>query len=90
MARDTLLTTNRSLAEESLSLRPRLQNGKLQLAQKYQELEKLSSDCRDKQRQLGKLEEPCGREAHPRSHTGGRPHHGIDFTFFLPFMHALL
>ncbi|XP_048873612.1 vacuolar protein sorting-associated protein 37D [Brienomyrus brachyistius] len=52
LARDILLTTNRSLAEESLSLRPRLQNGKLQLAQKYQELEKLSSGCRDKQRQL--------------------------------------
>ncbi|XP_036380568.1 vacuolar protein sorting-associated protein 37D isoform X1 [Megalops cyprinoides] len=50
--RETLLTTNRSLAEESLSRRPRLQNGKLQLAEKYQELERLSAACQEKQRQL--------------------------------------
>ncbi|KAJ8394737.1 hypothetical protein AAFF_G00043370 [Aldrovandia affinis] len=50
--RETLLTSNRSLAEESLSRRPRLQNGKLQLAEKYQHLEKLSTTCREKQSQL--------------------------------------
>ncbi|KAG9341447.1 hypothetical protein JZ751_019257 [Albula glossodonta] len=50
--RETLLTSNRSLAEESLSRRPRLQNGKQQLAEKYQELEKLATACREKQSRL--------------------------------------
>ncbi|XP_035289823.1 vacuolar protein sorting-associated protein 37D [Anguilla anguilla] len=50
--RETLLTTNRSLAEESLARRPRLQNGKLQLAEKYKELERATAACREKQRQL--------------------------------------
>ncbi|KAJ8343027.1 hypothetical protein SKAU_G00329550 [Synaphobranchus kaupii] len=58
--RETLLTSNRSLAEESLSGRPRLQNGKLQLAEKYQELEKLTAACREKQSQL---------EAHTEKHS---------------------
>ncbi|MBN3304182.1 VP37D protein, partial [Amia calva] len=47
--RETLLSTNRSLAEESLSMRPRLQNGKLQLADRYHTLDKLAATCRDKQ-----------------------------------------
>ncbi|MGH0170006.1 UNVERIFIED_CONTAM: hypothetical protein FKN15_057995 [Acipenser sinensis] len=49
-----MLTTNRSLAEESLSLRPRLDNGKLQLAGKYQELELLSASCQEKQERIAK------------------------------------
>lgn len=50
--RETLLTTNRSLAEESLAQRPRLNNGKLQLAEKYRELSNLATACREKQSQL--------------------------------------
>ncbi len=51
--RETLLVTNRSLAEESLSHRPHLQNGKRQLAAKYEELAKLTAVCREKQSLLG-------------------------------------
>ncbi|MBN3311605.1 VP37D protein, partial [Atractosteus spatula] len=50
--RETMLTTNRSLAEESLSRQPGLQNGKLQLADKYRKLEHLATVCREKQRRL--------------------------------------
>ncbi|KAL1274541.1 hypothetical protein QQF64_027355, partial [Cirrhinus molitorella] len=50
--RETLLVTNRSLAEESLSHRPHLQNGKRQLAAKYEELAKLTAACREKQSRL--------------------------------------
>ncbi|XP_026777391.1 vacuolar protein sorting-associated protein 37D isoform X1 [Pangasianodon hypophthalmus] len=50
--RETLLVTNRSLAEESLAHRPRLQNGKLQLAAKYEELAKLTASYREKQSRL--------------------------------------
>ncbi|KAG9282029.1 vacuolar protein sorting-associated protein 37D [Astyanax mexicanus] len=58
--RETLLVTNRSLAEESLAHRPRLQNGKLQLATKYQELAKLTTACREKQSRL---------EGHMKKHS---------------------
>ncbi|XP_060941759.1 vacuolar protein sorting-associated protein 37D [Limanda limanda] len=51
--RETLLTSNRSLAEESLARRPRLNNGKLQLAEKYRELSSLATTCWEKQSQLG-------------------------------------
>ncbi|KAJ8403872.1 hypothetical protein AAFF_G00347400 [Aldrovandia affinis] len=50
--RETLLTTNRSLAEKNLSRRPRLQNRKLQLAEKYRELEMVTDVCQEKQRRL--------------------------------------
>uniref|UniRef100_W5M2Z6 VPS37D subunit of ESCRT-I n=1 Tax=Lepisosteus oculatus TaxID=7918 RepID=W5M2Z6_LEPOC len=50
--RETMLTTNRSLAEESLSRQPGLQNGKLQLADKYRKLEHLATVCQEKQRRL--------------------------------------
>lgn len=50
--RDTLQTSNRSLAEESLARRPRLNNGKLQLAEKYRELSNLATTCWEKQSQL--------------------------------------
>ncbi|XP_060768947.1 vacuolar protein sorting-associated protein 37D [Neoarius graeffei] len=50
--RETLLVTNRGLAEESLTHRPRLQNGKLQLAAKYEELAKLTASYREKQSRL--------------------------------------
>ncbi|CAG5870323.1 unnamed protein product, partial [Menidia menidia] len=50
--RETLLTTNRSLAEESLARQPRLNNGKLQLAEKYRELSNLVTTCWEKQSQL--------------------------------------
>ncbi|KAM8742338.1 vacuolar protein sorting-associated protein 37D [Acanthopagrus schlegelii] len=52
MDREMLLTTNRSLAEESLARRPRLCNGKLQLAEKYRKLSNLATHCWDKQSQL--------------------------------------
>ncbi|KAK1158416.1 vacuolar protein sorting-associated protein 37D [Acipenser oxyrinchus oxyrinchus] len=64
LERDTMLTTNRSLAEESLSLRPRLDNGKLQLAGKYQELELLSASCQEKQERVeAYLEKQSPQEA---------------------------
>lgn len=50
--REMLLTTNRSVAEESLARRPRLNNGKLQLAEKYRELSNLATTCWEKQSQL--------------------------------------
>ncbi|XP_076017292.1 vacuolar protein sorting-associated protein 37D [Genypterus blacodes] len=50
--REIQLTSNRSLAEESLARRPRLNNGKLQLAEKYQELSNLATACWEKQSQL--------------------------------------
>ncbi|XP_062844737.1 vacuolar protein sorting-associated protein 37D [Trichomycterus rosablanca] len=50
--RETFLASNRSLAEESLARRPRLENGKLQLAAKYKELGKLATSCREKQSRL--------------------------------------
>ncbi|KAM4620262.1 vacuolar protein sorting-associated protein 37D [Polymixia lowei] len=58
--RETLLTSNRSLAEESLARRPRLNNGKLQLAGKYRELSNLTTACWEKQSQL---------EAHVQKHS---------------------
>ncbi|XP_008426760.1 vacuolar protein sorting-associated protein 37D [Poecilia reticulata] len=50
--REMQLTSNRSLAEESLARRPRLNNGKLQLAEKYKELSNLVTTCWEKQSQL--------------------------------------
>ncbi|KAK7926026.1 hypothetical protein WMY93_008336 [Mugilogobius chulae] len=50
--RESLLSSNRSLAEESLSQRPRLDTGKAQLADKYRELSNLATSCWDKQSQL--------------------------------------
>ncbi|XP_064157183.1 vacuolar protein sorting-associated protein 37D-like [Anguilla rostrata] len=50
--REALLTANRGLAEENLSRRPRLQNRKLLLAEKYRELEELMAACREKQSRL--------------------------------------
>lgn len=58
--REMLLTSNRSLAEESLARRPRLCNGKLQLAEKYRELSNLATTCWEKQSQL---------EAHVQKHS---------------------
>uniref|UniRef100_A0A672ZQZ1 Si:ch211-284f22.3 n=1 Tax=Sphaeramia orbicularis TaxID=375764 RepID=A0A672ZQZ1_9TELE len=52
---ETLLTSNRSVAEESLARRPRLNNGKLQLAEKYRELSNLATTCWEKQSQLGEF-----------------------------------
>uniref|UniRef100_A0A8C6KT95 VPS37D subunit of ESCRT-I n=1 Tax=Nothobranchius furzeri TaxID=105023 RepID=A0A8C6KT95_NOTFU len=53
--REMLLTSNRSLAEESLARRPRLNNSKLQLAEKYGELSGLVTTCWEKQNQLGEF-----------------------------------
>ncbi|XP_029483416.1 vacuolar protein sorting-associated protein 37D-like [Oncorhynchus nerka] len=50
--RAILLTSNRSLAEESIARRPRLNNGKLQLAEKYKELANLATICWEKQSRL--------------------------------------
>lgn len=55
MDREVLLTSNRGLAEESLARRPHLQDGKRQLAAKYEELARLTTACREKQSRLGKL-----------------------------------
>lgn len=55
MDRETLLMSNRSLAENSLTRRPRLCNGKFQLAMKYRELSNLAAACWEKQSQLGEL-----------------------------------
>ncbi|TSP36110.1 Vacuolar protein sorting-associated protein 37B [Bagarius yarrelli] len=52
MERDILLEANRSLAEESLALRPRLQNGKLHLNAKYEELAQLTTSYREKRNRL--------------------------------------
>uniref|UniRef100_A0A3P9BZ91 VPS37D subunit of ESCRT-I n=1 Tax=Maylandia zebra TaxID=106582 RepID=A0A3P9BZ91_9CICH len=54
--REMLLTSNRSLAEESLARRPRLNNGKLQLAEKYRELSNLATTCWEKQSQLAHVQ----------------------------------
>lgn len=53
--REKLLVSNRSLAEDSLTRRPRLSNGKFQLAKKYRELSDLAALCWEKQSQLGEL-----------------------------------
>ncbi|KAK9536948.1 hypothetical protein VZT92_006690 [Zoarces viviparus] len=58
--RETLQATNRSLAEDSLARRPRLCNGKLQLAEKYRELSNLATACWEKRSQL---------EAHGEKHS---------------------
>ncbi|XP_020320218.1 vacuolar protein sorting-associated protein 37D isoform X1 [Oncorhynchus kisutch] len=50
--REILLTSNRSLAEESLARRPLLNNGKLQLAEKYRDLTNLATACWEKQSRL--------------------------------------
>lgn len=55
VGRETLLMSNRSLAEDSLTRRPRLCNGKFQLAKKYRELSNLAAACWEKQSQLGEL-----------------------------------
>uniref|UniRef100_A0A3Q3AKA3 VPS37D subunit of ESCRT-I n=1 Tax=Kryptolebias marmoratus TaxID=37003 RepID=A0A3Q3AKA3_KRYMA len=52
--REMLQTSNRSLAEESLARRPRLNNGKLQLAEKYRKLSNLVTTCWEKQSQLAR------------------------------------
>ncbi|KAK1882331.1 Vacuolar protein sorting-associated protein 37D [Dissostichus eleginoides] len=54
--REMLLSTNRSVAEESLARQPQLNNGKLQLAEKYRELSNLATTCWEKQSQLGEFE----------------------------------
>ncbi|KAK5621193.1 hypothetical protein CRENBAI_012128 [Crenichthys baileyi] len=59
--REMLLTSNRSLAEESLAQRPCLNNGKLQLAEKYKELSNLITTCWEKQSQLGEFTSPLRR-----------------------------
>ncbi|XP_061659322.1 vacuolar protein sorting-associated protein 37B [Syngnathoides biaculeatus] len=51
--REMMLAANRSLAEDSLAQQPRLDNGRLQLAEKYRELSNLATMCWEKQSQLG-------------------------------------
>lgn len=53
--REKVLTSNRSLAEDSLARRPRLCSAKFQLAQKYTQLARLAAACWEKQSQLGEL-----------------------------------
>lgn len=62
--REILLTSNRSLADESIARRPRLNNGKLQLAEKYKELANLATICWEKQSRLG--ESTCDQERQRR------------------------
>ncbi|CAL8364587.1 unnamed protein product [Lota lota] len=52
LQRESLLASNRGLAEESLAHRPPLNTGKLQLAEKYRQLSNLTTACWEKQRQL--------------------------------------
>ncbi|KAK5917776.1 hypothetical protein CgunFtcFv8_002591 [Champsocephalus gunnari] len=60
--REMLLSTNRNVAEESLARQPQLNNGKLQLAEKYRDLSKLATTCWEKQSQLGEFEKVDGEE----------------------------
>uniref|UniRef100_A0A8C6WMP1 Si:ch211-284f22.3 n=1 Tax=Neogobius melanostomus TaxID=47308 RepID=A0A8C6WMP1_9GOBI len=53
--RENLLTSNRGLAEVSLTQRPHLDSGKLQLSHKYQELSNLATSCWEKQSRLGEI-----------------------------------
>uniref|UniRef100_A0AAV2J610 VPS37 C-terminal domain-containing protein n=1 Tax=Knipowitschia caucasica TaxID=637954 RepID=A0AAV2J610_KNICA len=50
--RESLLTSNRSLAEVSLLQRPRLHTGRGRLHHKYQEMSNLATSCCDKQSKL--------------------------------------
>ncbi|CAL8398799.1 unnamed protein product [Boreogadus saida] len=52
LQRESLLASNRGLAEESLARRPPLNTGKLQLAEKYRQLSDLTTVCREKRKQL--------------------------------------
>ncbi|XP_068601012.1 vacuolar protein sorting-associated protein 37D [Brachionichthys hirsutus] len=61
--RETLLASNRSLAEDSLARRPRLFDARLLLAEKYRQLSNLATVCWDKQSQL---------EAHVQRHCPRR------------------
>lgn len=71
MDREMLLTTNRSLAEDSLARRPRLCNGKLQLAEKYRELSNLATTCWEKQSQLGEFTPAMKRGGREVGGSGG-------------------
>ncbi|XP_037125559.1 vacuolar protein sorting-associated protein 37D [Syngnathus acus] len=51
--REMMMASNRSLADESLARRPRLNNGRIQLAEKYRQLSNLATTCWEKQSQLG-------------------------------------
>ncbi|XP_019727871.1 vacuolar protein sorting-associated protein 37D isoform X2 [Hippocampus comes] len=51
--REMMMASNRSLADDSLARRPRLNNGRLQLAEKYRELSNVATTCWEKQSQLG-------------------------------------
>ncbi|XP_064425085.1 vacuolar protein sorting-associated protein 37D [Latimeria chalumnae] len=52
LEREMLQAVNHSMAEENLSLKPRLENGKLNLASKYQELGETLVACRQKQSRM--------------------------------------
>ncbi|CAL8268161.1 unnamed protein product [Merluccius merluccius] len=52
LQRDSLLASNRGLAEESLARRPPLNQGKVQLAERYSQLSALTTACWEKRRQL--------------------------------------
>lgn len=52
LERENLQTSNRSLAERSLTQRPRLDAGKLQLSHKYRQLSELTASCWEKQSML--------------------------------------
>ncbi|KAG7251660.1 hypothetical protein CRUP_011141, partial [Coryphaenoides rupestris] len=54
LQRESLLASNRGLAEQSLARRPPLDSGKLQLAEKYRQLASLTTACLEKRGQLGK------------------------------------
>ncbi|KAG7260647.1 hypothetical protein CRUP_000686 [Coryphaenoides rupestris] len=52
LQRESLLASNRGLAEQSLARRPPLDSGKLQLAEKYRQLASLTTACLEKRGQL--------------------------------------
>ncbi|XP_041054331.1 vacuolar protein sorting-associated protein 37D [Carcharodon carcharias] len=52
LEREMILASNRRMAEDNLSLQPRLDDKKLHLARKYQELQEVTVVYEDKQRKL--------------------------------------
>ncbi|XP_019727862.1 translation initiation factor IF-2 isoform X1 [Hippocampus comes] len=63
--REMMMASNRSLADDSLARRPRLNNGRLQLAEKYRELSNVATTCWEKQSQLGAAGHVHGGEHEP-------------------------
>ncbi|XP_067864167.1 vacuolar protein sorting-associated protein 37D-like [Heptranchias perlo] len=59
LEREMILAGNRRMAEDNLSLQPRLDDRKLRLAKKYQELQEVTAVYEDKQRNVAAYLERC-------------------------------